>query len=77
MATDKKQFSFNADEDVAEYLDSLDTGMKARKINEHIRNGMKTPGDIEFRVKDLEAQTKVLASLFADMSEKLRKKLGI
>ena len=40
MTTKKRQFSFHADDDVADYLDSLDSGLKTKKINEHIRTGM-------------------------------------
>jgi hypothetical protein len=45
MSTKKKQFNFYADDDVAEYLDSLESGLKAKRINELIRAGIGKDGE--------------------------------
>ena len=40
MATKKKQITFYADDDVAKFLEQLDSGSKTKKINEAIRSSM-------------------------------------
>jgi hypothetical protein len=66
MGTKKRQYSFHADEDVADYLDSLESGLKTKRINELIRHGIGVatspaePSALEIRLREIESRVSSL-----------------
>lgn len=62
MSTEKRKYSFYADEDVMEIIESWDAGGRSRELNEAVRQYVTKQVTVEKRLLRLEKQVKELQS---------------